>query len=242
VTAPAPTLQLDTLALLRRSSTATLTTQLLRRGFRQRFLVGVKPLNPAAACFAGEAFTVRFIPGREDLETHESLHGPDNLQWRAVETIPPGHVLVVGAGGVVASGGYGHILMTRLQRRGAAAAVTDGAFRDGPAIARMEFPAYATATTATSRLSFLHVADLQVPIGCAGVAVYPGDIMVGDAEGVVVVPRKLADEVAHDAYEQEQLEAYLLERIDGGEATDGVYPPSDATRAEYARSRGTDDD
>jgi regulator of RNase E activity RraA len=234
-------LDVDTLALLRRSSTATLTTQLLARGFRQRFLVGVKPLG-AAASFAGEAFTVRFIPAREDLETFESLRGPDNLQWRAAETIAPGQVLVVSTGGEVAAGGYGHILLTRLQRRGAAAAVTDGAFRDGPAIAAMDFPAYATTTTATSRLSYFHVADLQAPIGCAGVAVYPGDLMVGDAEGVVVVPRHLADEVAHDAYEQEQLEEYLLARIDAGEHTDGIYPPSDATRAEYARSRGDDDD
>ena len=226
----------ETLELLRRSSTATLTTQLLRRGFRQRFLVGVKPLNPAMAAFAGQAFTVRFIPGREDLETLESLHGPDNLQWRAVETIPPGHVLVVGAGGTVAAGGYGHILLTRLLRRGAVAAVTDGAFRDGPAISAMDFPAYATTSTATSRLSFLHVADLQTPIGCAGVAVYPNDVVVGDADGVVVVPRHLADEIAPEAHAQEQMEEYLLKRIDEGESTDGVYPPSDATRADYERN------
>lgn len=224
----------ETLELLRSVSTPTLTTQLLMRGFRQRFLVGVKPLNPAAARFAGEAFTVRFIPAREDLETHESLHGEENLQWKAAETIPPGAVLVIDANGSADSGGYGHILATRLQCRGAAAMVTDGAFRDGPDIAAMDFPAYATTTTATSRLSFFHVADLDVPIGCAGVAVYPGDVVVGDGEGVVVIPREIAAEVARDGYEQERMEEYLLGRIAAGESTTGVYPPSEQTRREYA--------
>lgn len=225
------------LTRLSAASTATLATQLLLRGFRQRFLVDVKPLNPAVKPFAGEAFTVRFIPGREDMETHASLSGDDNLQWRAVETIPPGSVLIIDANQQVACGGYGHILLTRLQRRGGVAAVTDGAFRDGPSIAVMDFPAYARTTTATSRLSFFQVAELQVPIGCAGVAVYPGDIVVGDGEGVVIIPRHLAAEVAADAVEQESLEEYLLGRIEAGEHTSGIYPPSEQTKREYRGER-----
>ena len=124
-------------------------------------------------------------------------------------------------------------------RRGAAAVITDGAFRDGPEIADMPFPAYARAMTASTRLSFFHVADLQVPIGCAGVAVYPGDIVVGDREGVVIIPRHVATEVANDGLEQEELEAWLHTKIDAGLPLAGIYPPSEATVAEFHAWRKT---
>jgi regulator of RNase E activity RraA len=231
--ASAPAISPETLEKLTRISTATLTTQLFKRGFRQAFLVGVRPLNPNAASFAGEAFTMRHIPAREDLETLASVRAPDNKQWQAVEAIPPGHVLMIDSRDDIRAASMGNMLITRLMRRGVAAVVTDGAFRDGPQIAEMPFPAYARAMTASTRLSFFHVADLQVPIGCAGVAVYPGDIVVGDREGVVVIPRHVATEVANDGLEQEEMEAWLHTKIDAGLPLAGIYPPSDETVAEY---------
>ena len=227
----------ETFDRLRVCSTGTLTTQLLHRGFRQRFLVGVKPLNARAARFVGEAYTVRLIPAREDIDTFDALQRGD-LQWTAVEEIPSGHVLMVDANKDVRAGVYGDMLLTRLWQRGAAAVVTDGAFRDGPAIASMEIPAYSATTTATSRLSFFHVADLQVPIGCMDVAVYPGDVVVGDLEGVVVIPRHLAVEIAIESEQQEELETYLLGRLAAGEPTAGLYPPSAVVLAEYDHHRG----
>jgi regulator of RNase E activity RraA len=226
-------LEPKTLATLRECSTATLTTQLLRRGYRQVFLVGVKPLNPTGTAFAAEAYTMRMIPAREDIDTFQSF-GENDLQWSTVENMPAGTALVIDAHQRVEAGAYGSILFARLAARKVAAVVTDGAFRDGPAIAASNFPAYATTTTASSRTSLFHVADVQVPIGCAGVAVYPGDILVGDAEGVVVIPRHLADEVATEGLKQEELEAYLLDRIEAGEPLRGIYPPSEETLAAYS--------
>jgi regulator of RNase E activity RraA len=218
---------------LKATSTATLPTQLFKRGFQNRFLVGCKPFNPAAASFVAEAFTLRFIPAREDLDTLESIHRPGNLQWAAIERCPPGKVLVIDSREDIRAASSGFMLITHLFRRGVAAAVTDGAFRDGPAIAKMDFPVYARAMTASTSLSFFHAAELDCPIGCAGVAVFPGDVLVGDSEGIVVIPRHLAQEVADDGFAQEQLEDYIYTRVDAGESLQGLYPPNDATRAAY---------
>lgn len=228
-----------TLEKLRGVSTATLATQLFKRGFRQQFLVGVHPLNAQVTSFAGDAFTMRFIPAREDKETHESTRarGDANLQWEGIERVGAGQVLMIDSRNDISAASAGNILMTRLMRRGAVAAVTDGAWRDGPEIAAMPFPAYARASTASTRLTSFHVADLQVPIGCAGVAVYPGDIVVGDREGVIVVPRHVAHEIADDSAAQEELELYLQGRIEAGEALWGVYPPDEKTLAAYRAQR-----
>jgi regulator of RNase E activity RraA len=234
-----PPISATTLEKLTRISTATLTTQLFKRGLRQAFLVDVKPLNPGGLRFAGEAFTMRHIPAREDLETISSLRGPDNKQWQAVEAIGPGQVMVIDSREDIRAASMGHMLVTRMLQRGAVAVVTDGAFRDGPDIARMDFPTFARGMTASTRLSFFHVADFQVPIGCAGVAVYPGDVVVGDAEGVVVIPRHLATEVADDGLEQEEMEAWLYTKVAAGLPLEGVYPPNEATVAEYQAWRKT---
>lgn len=217
-----------TLDDLKAVSTATLSTQLFKRGFRQQFIVNVRPFNRHAATFAGEASTVRFIPAREDLDTLDQIYeqGPTNLQWSAIENTGPGQALVIDSREDIRAASCGEILVRRLMARGASAVVTDGAFRDGPAIARLPFPAYARAMTATTRLAMFHVADLQVPIGCGGVAVFPGDIVVGDAEGVVVIPRHLAMEIAQQAVVQERLETHARARIDAGEPLWGVYPPA----------------
>jgi regulator of RNase E activity RraA len=224
---------------LRQVSTSTLATLLFRRGFRQPVLSGVKPLSTVSDGFAGEAFTMRFIPAREDVDTLDPYRSGNTLQWDAIESAPPGHVIVVDSRGDASAASGGDILMTRAMVRGAAGFVTDGGLRDADVLASLPFATYARTVTITTRAAFHHVADLQVPIGCAGVAVYPGDVLVGDRDGVVVVPRALASKIAGPALEQEQLEAYLHTRIKAGEALWGIYPPSEQTVAEYQATRAT---
>jgi regulator of RNase E activity RraA len=198
--------------------------------------VGLKPLNTCSARFVGEAFTMRLIPAREDIDTYATVTpypNPNNLQWEAVERVQRGQVLVIDSRNDVRAGVGGNMLLTRMQTKGVAAVVTDGAFRDGVEIAAMSIPAYARQVTSTSRLSYHHAADLQVPISCSDVAVYPGDILVGDADGVTVVPRHLAVEIAEDGAKQEQLEAYLIHRLAAGESLYGIYPPNDQTKADF---------
>lgn len=217
-------------------SSGTLTTQLFRRGLRQCFLVGIKPINPAAACFAGEAFTMRLIPAREDIDTLSTLTpypNPQNLQWEAAEQIQKGQVLVIDSRNDTRAGVGGDLLLTRMMRKGVAAVVTDGALRDGAAIASMNFPAFSREVTATTRLAFHHTADLQVPISCAGVAVYPGDIVAGDAYGVTIVPRRYAAAIAEEGARQDELESYLAMRLAAGESLYGIYPPTEQTRADF---------
>ena len=234
----------ETLDMLRECGQGTLTTQLFRRGFRQQFLVGLKPLNPACARFAGEAFTLRFIPSREDKDWDlGDLHkrGMDNLQWEAVEMVAPGQVLVIDSRSDIRAASAGNMLLTRLKRRGAVGAITDGAFRDGTEISAMDFPAFCQANTASTRPAYHRAVGINQPIGCAGVAVYPGDIIVGDADGVTVIPRHLAAEIAIDAVEQERREAFLFTKIDAGAELWGTYPANAATLQEYADFRMTKD-
>jgi regulator of RNase E activity RraA len=228
----------EVLDKLRRVSTSTLATQLYKRGFRQPTLLGVRPLSQVVDGFVGEAFTMRFIPAREDVNTLDPYRSGNTLQWEAIENVPPGHVIVVDSRGDASAASGGDMLMTRAMRRGAAAFVTDGGLRDGHVLATLPFATYARTVTITTRAAFHHVADLQVPIGCAGVAVYPGDVLVGDRDGIVVVPRALASDIAQPSLEQEELESYLHTRIQAGEPLWGVYPPSEQTLAEY-RARTT---
>jgi regulator of RNase E activity RraA len=225
----------ETLETLRRVSTATIATQLFKRGFRQRFMVGVVPMTPDVPGFAGEAFTMRHIASREDLDTLDSFRSPDNLQVQAVEAIPSGQVLVIDSRDDISAASMGDMLVTRLMVRGAAGVVTDGAFRDGPIIANLGFAAYARASTATTRITSFHVAGLQEPISCAGVAVYPGDVVVADREGVIVIPRHLADEVAREGIEQEELETWIQKKVKDGAPIVGTYPPGPETKAEFQR-------
>jgi len=221
---------------LRQVSTSTLATQLYRRGFRQPALPGVRPLSQVVNGFVGIAFTMRFIPVREDVDTLDPYKSGNTLQWDAIENVPPGHVIVVDSRGDASAASGGDILMTRAMVRGAAGFVTDGGLRDAHVLASLPFATYARTVTITTRAAFHHVADLQVPIGCAGVAVYPGDVLVGDRDGVVVVPRSIAAEIARPALEQERLEAYLHTRIQAGEPLWGVYPPSEQTLADYRQA------
>ncbi|GAA4750381.1 ribonuclease activity regulator RraA [Nocardioides endophyticus] len=232
-----PPLDSEVLARLRRASTATIQSQLFKRGLRDMFLYGLRPLNPSSASFAGEAFTLRYIPAREDIDTLDVFEDPDHPQRAAVETVPTGQVLVMDCRHDPRAASGGNILMSRLKARGVAAMVTDSSVRDSPAIAEMDFPVFSAGVSATVNLVLHHAVDTQLPVGCAGVAVYPGDVVVGDAEGVVVVPRHLAEDISHAALEQEELEEFILGRIQAGEPLRGNYPPNEQTLTQFSEHR-----
>jgi regulator of RNase E activity RraA len=232
------TVKPETLEKLRHVSVATLCTQLFRRGLRNVFIQGIARLTePSGGNMVGPAFTVRNIPSREDLDVIAVFENPEHPQRKAIEAVPPGYVLVLDCRGETRAASGGQILTTRLKVRGAAGLVSDGPVRDSGAIAAMDFPVYCAGGSAPLNLIHHHAVDLNVPIGCGGVAVYPGDIIVGDDEGIAVIPQHLADEVAADAAEQEILEVFLLERIEAGAALPGTYPPNAATRAAYTHWR-----
>jgi regulator of RNase E activity RraA len=223
----------EVLEALRRASTATITTQLFQRGFHNLFMNGVVPLNPDYCRFVGEAVTLRNIPMREDLDRLEGYWNPEHPQRRAVESVGAGQVLVMDCRGDLRGASGGNILMTRLRVRGAAAVVSDGSMRDSPEIAENPFPVFCAGRSANLSLVVHHAVDINVPIACAGVPVFPGDIIVGDAEGVVVIPRHLAAEIAQPAADQEALEQFILHKVEGGAVLPGTYPPNEQTLAEY---------
>jgi regulator of RNase E activity RraA len=224
----------QTTELLRGVGVATLCTQLFKRGFRNVFIQGIARLtHPSGGNLVGPAFTLRNIPSREDLDQLAAFDDPAHPQRKGIESVPPGHVLVIDCRGETRVASGGQILTTRLKVRGAAGLVSDGPLRDSGPVSEMDFPIYCAGGSAPLNLIHHHAIDLNVPIGCGGVAVYPGDIMVGDDEGVAVIPRHLADEVARDAAEQEKLEAFILERIEQGAALPGTYPPNAQTRAAF---------
>ena len=219
--------------LLSRASTATISTQLLARGLRNTFLNGVRPLNNRR--MIGEAFTLRYIPAREDLDTLDVYKDYDHPQRRAIESVPPGHVLVMDCRTQGRAASAGNILATRLLKRGGSGLVTDGTLRDTPEIKRLDLPTFARGASPLTNLAQHHAVDMQVPIGCAEVAVYPGDILVGDEEGVVCIPKHLADEIAEPAAQQEELERWILKEIESGRPLRGTYPPDEATLQRYHR-------
>jgi regulator of RNase E activity RraA len=228
-TAPRPvTLSPAAQHALRTVSSATLTTQLRRRGIRNTFLGGLRPARPDLRLL-GYAHTLRYVPAREDVTDASEL----NAQKRAVESIAPDEVLVIGARGEAGAGTIGDILALRALRRGAAGIVTDGGLRDSPTVATLDIPTYFQAPHANVLGLLHHPLESNVPIACAGVLVMPGDVIVGDAEGALVLPAALAEEIAHDALEQEEREAWAAERVDAGESIRGVYPLSEERRPDY---------
>jgi len=227
----------ETKTLLRRCSVATLCTQLFKRGLRNTVIQGVRVLAQGPEPMVGEAFTLRYIPAREDLDHVGVFADPGHPQRKAIETTPPGHVLVCDCRGDARAASGGSILMTRLKTRGAAGFVSDGGLRDSPEIAGLGFPVYFGGPAPQLNLARHHAVDINVPIACGGVAVFPGDILVGDGEGVIVVPRHLAAEVARDAAEQEELEEFVIEEVRNGASIVGTYPPKDAALAKYQEWR-----
>ena len=218
---------------LKKVSTATLTTVLFKRGLRNVFIQGIFLLNRAAPRMVGEAFTLRYIPAREDVDQLGAFEGRGHAQREAIEACPPGHVLVMDARRDATAATGGDILMTRLMVRGVSGVVTDGGLRDSPTIEKLDWPAYCGARSAPLNLVRPHAVESQVPIGCGGVAVYPGDVLVGDAEGVVVIPAKMAEEVAKEAQAQTEFEDWVEAKVREGRSIFGLYPPNAETKAEF---------
>lgn len=229
----------DTRRLLMGVSTATICTALFKRGLRNQFIQDVRPLNPGLPNMVGEAFTLRYIPAREDLNPISVFLDRAHPQRKAVEECPPGAVMVFDSRKDARAASAGGILVTRLMVRGCAGVVTDGGFRDSPDIAALPFPAYHQRPSAPTNLTLHQAIDIDVPIACGDAPVWPGDVMVGDREGVVVIPAHLADEVAAEAHEMTAFEDFVAEGVAGGRSILGLYPPTDAEVAgEFAAWRG----
>ncbi|MEY3765644.1 MAG: ribonuclease activity regulator RraA [Betaproteobacteria bacterium] len=220
-------LQPSTRDQLLKVSTATLCTALFKRGLRNQFIQDVRPLNDQLPNMVGEAFTLRYIPAREDLNPISVFQDRSHPQRVAVEQCPPGAVMVFDSRKNPRAASAGSILVTRLKVRGCAGVVTDGGFRDSPEIAEMGFPAYHNRPSAPTNLTLHQALDINVPIGCGDVAVFPGDVMVGDREGVVVIPAHLADEIAHEATEMTAFEDFVTEKVLEGRSILGLYPPTE---------------
>ncbi|MET0187198.1 MAG: ribonuclease activity regulator RraA [Achromobacter sp.] len=217
----------DTREKLLHVSVATLTTCLFKRGLRNQFIQDVAPVGAPRGNMVGEAFTLRYMPAREDLNGLEVFRNPAHPQRKAVEDCPPGAVLVIDSRKDARAASAGGILVTRLMRRGVAGVVTDGGFRDSHEIGEMAMPAYHHRPSPPTNLTLHQAIDINVPIGCGDAPVFPGDVIVGDAEGVIVLPAHLADEIAVEAFEMTVFEDFVTEQVDGGRSIVGLYPATD---------------
>jgi regulator of RNase E activity RraA len=224
-------LKSDTKNKLMTVSTATLCTALYKRGLRNQFIQDVHPVNTDLTVnrpnMVGEAFTLRYIPAREDLNPITVFQDRAHPQRVAVEQCPPGAVMVIDSRKDARAASAGSILITRLMVRGCAGVVTDGGFRDSPEIAAMPFPVYHQRPAAPTNLTLHQALDINGPIGCGDVAVWPGDVMVGDREGVFVIPAHMADEVADEAVEMTAFEDFVTEKVRAGHSILGLYPPTE---------------
>ena len=224
-------------AALRKVTTATITTILLKKGIRRIWMEGPMPLPNAAGMRAvGPAFTLRFVPAREDLATPESWSSPISTR-AAIEAMPDGAVVVVDAMGVSGAAIFGDILCARMAKRGVQALVTDGVMRDLAGVLATGLPVWCAGVAAPPSVAGLTFVGWQEPIGCGGAAIFPDDVIVADGDGAVVIPKALAAEVAAAAEEQERLEAWIMREVEKGAALPGLYPPNKETRARYERER-----
>lgn len=227
-----------TRAKLSTISTATLCTILFKRGLRNQFIQDVRPIKFKGKVMVGEAFTLRYIPAREDLNPVSVFLDHAHPQRKAVEECPPGSVLVIDSRKDPRAASAGSILVTRLQVRGVAGVVTDGGFRDSPEIADLDIPAYHNRPSAPTNLTHHQALDINVPIGCGDVPVWPGDVVVGDGEGVVIIPAGIADEVADEAVEMTAYEDFVTEKVLGGHTILGLYPATEERhKADFAAWR-----
>jgi regulator of RNase E activity RraA len=225
-----------TTATLSRITTATLTTVLLKKGLRNVWLRGPKPLRSGQKRLVGPAFTLRFVPAREDLATPESWSSPTSTR-AAIEAMPAGCIAVVDAMGVTDAGIFGDILCARMKIRGVAALVTDGVVRDVAGVLDTGLPVWCEGAAAPPSVAGLTFVNWQEPIGCGGVAVFPDDVMVVDEDGAVVIPSALLGDVVEQAVEQEKLETWIMGEVQAGTPLPGLYPPNAETKARYAAFR-----
>ena len=212
---------------LQKISTATIATCLYKKGFRNQYIQNVFPLSLTDKIMVGPAFTLRYIPAREDLNPVSVFRDPKHPQRVAIETCPVGAVLVIDSRKDARAASAGSILITRLMKRGASGIVTDGGFRDSEEIAQLPFPTYHQKPSAPTNLTLHQALEINVPIGCGDVAVFPGDIVVGDKDGVMIIPADIVDEVANECTEITLFENFVLEQVNKGQSIIGLYPPTD---------------
>lgn len=220
------------LEALRSCTTATITTILLKKGVRRSYMRGPKPTVTAGERVVGRAFTLRFVPAREDLATPESWASPRSTR-AAIEAMPEGVIAVVDAMGVQEAGIFGDILVARMKKRGVSALITDGVVRDGAGVIATGLPVWCAGVAAPASVAGLTFVGWQEPIGCGGVAVFPDDVIVADSDGAVVIPQAMVDEVARLAPEQELFEAWVVNEVENGAVLPGLYPPNEETKARY---------
>ena len=219
-------------------STASIATALYKRGLRNQFIQGVVPVAPKEENMVGQAFTLRYIPAREDRNPITVFRDPRHPQRVAVETCPPGHVLVMDARKDARAATAGSILITRLAVRGVAGVVSDGGFRDAEGIGALDMPAYHARPSAPTNLTHHEALDINVPISCGDAPVFPGDVLVGDKDGVMVIPAHLAEEIAEECLGMESYEDFVMEQVKGGAAIIGLYPcTKEEHQARYAEWR-----
>ncbi len=217
----------ETREKLKRVSTPTLATALYKRGLRQQFIQEVGPLSPLPHSMVGEAYTLRYMPAREDLNPITVFRDRGHLQRKAIEECPQGAVLMIDSRKNPRAASAGGILVTRLMVRGAAGIVTDGGFRDSAEIAGLNFPAFHNRPSAPTNLTLHQAVEINGPIACGDAPVFPGDVIVGDADGVIVIPAELADELADEATEMTAYEDFVTEEVRGGRSILGLYPATD---------------
>lgn len=232
---PRPPYELDVelRTLLQGTCTATVASVLFQRGLRNQYIQGVQRLSRAPLQLLGTAFTMRCIPAREDIDLPSSFRDPAHPQRLGIELIPAGSVLVMDCRGDRRSAAAGDILLKRLEVRGCAGVVTDGALRDCDTIADMSMPVFCGGRSALGSLTRHHVVECEVPIGCGDAPVYPGDVVLGDGDGVVIIPREMAADIAAEAIEKERLEVFVHEQIANGAPISGTYPPNEAMMSRY---------
>lgn len=221
---------------LRGVTTATLTTILLKKGLRNVWIRGALPLVPGMPRVVGRAFTVRFVPAREDLATPASWGAPKSSR-AAIEAMPAGSIAVVDAMGIRDAGIWGDILCARMAKRGVTALITDGVVRDLAGVLGTGLKVWATGAAAPPSVAGLTFADWQQPVGCGGVAVFPDDLIVADQDGAVVIPAALVQEIVDDAVEQERFEGWIMDEVNAGAELPGLYPPNAANKAKYEASK-----
>ena len=222
-----PKLSEATRGKLKTVSTATVATALFKRGFRIQMIQDVHPLSGDQPVLVGEAFTLRYMPAREDLNKIDVFRDRSHPQRRAIEDCPPGAVLVMDSRKDARAASAGAILVTRLMKRGVAGVVTDGGFRDSAEIAKLGFPAYHHRPSAPTNLTLHQAIEINVPIGCGDAPVFPGDVVVGDADGVIILPAEFADELADETTEMTAFEDFVTELVRGGRSILGLYPATD---------------
>ena len=231
-------LSAETRASLMRVSTASVATALYKRGLRNQFVQNVQPVAWKGVNMVGQAFTLRYIPAREDRNPITVFRNADHPQRVAIETCPEGWVLVMDSRKDARAASAGSILVTRLAIRGGAGIVSDGGFRDAEGIGRLDMPAYHQRPSAPTNLTLHEALDINVPISCGDVAVFPGDVMLGDGDGVMVIPSHLADEIAAECAGMETFEDFVLEQVTAGTPIIGLYPPTnDKAQADFAEWR-----